>query len=83
VEWVVLGGVGLCGAKGGARGLPSSVMMGMLAPVVTEAWRTRPCTGLLSGDNRSIPGGVKPGEERGERREERGARPQREHRGNR
>lgn len=34
--------------------------MGMLAPVVTEAWRTKPCTGLLSGDDLSIPGGVKP-----------------------
>lgn len=40
--------------------LPSSVMMGMLAPVVTDAWRTKPCTGLLSGDDLSIPGGVKP-----------------------
>lgn len=40
--------------------LPSSVMMGMLDPVVTEAWRTKPCTGLLSGDDLSIPGGVKP-----------------------
>lgn len=40
--------------------LPSSVMMGMLEPVVTEAWRTKPCTGLLSGDDLSIPGGVKP-----------------------
>lgn len=34
--------------------------MGMLEPVVTEAWRTKPCTGLLSGDDLSIPGGVKP-----------------------
>lgn len=40
--------------------LPSSVMMGMLDPVVTDAWRTKPCTGLLSGDDLSIPGGVKP-----------------------
>ena len=40
--------------------LPSSVMMGMLDPVVTEACRTKPCTGLLSGDDLSIPGGVKP-----------------------
>lgn len=45
----------------GGRVLPSSVMMGMLDPVVTEAWRTKPCTGLLSGDDLSIPGGVKPG----------------------
>lgn len=45
---------------GGGSGLPSSVMMGMLEPVVTEAWRTKPCTGLLSGDDLSIPGGVKP-----------------------
>lgn len=34
--------------------------MGMLDPVVTEACRTKPCTGLLSGDDLSIPGGVKP-----------------------
>lgn len=40
--------------------LPSSVMIGMFDPVVTEAWRTKPCTGLLSGDDLSIPGGVKP-----------------------
>lgn len=40
--------------------LPSSVMMGMLDPVVTDACRTKPCTGLLSGDDLSIPGGVKP-----------------------
>jgi len=32
----------------------------MLAPVVMEGWRKRPCTGLLSGDDLSIPGGVKP-----------------------
>lgn len=37
--------------------------MGMLEPVVTEAWRTKPCTGLLSGDDLSIPGGVKPAED--------------------
>lgn len=43
------------------KALPSSVIMGMLDPVVTEAWRTKPCTGLLSGDDLSIPGGVKPG----------------------
>lgn len=46
--------------EGEVSGLPSSVMMGMLEPVVTEAWRTKPCTGLLSGDDLSIPGGVKP-----------------------
>lgn len=46
------------------RCLPSSVMMGMLEPVVTEAWRTKPCTGLLSGDDLSIPGGVKPAQHR-------------------
>lgn len=40
--------------------LPNSVMMGMLDPVVTDACRTKPCTGLLSGDDLSIPGGVKP-----------------------
>lgn len=44
--------------------LLSSVMMGMLEPVVTEAWRTKPCTGLLSGDDLSIPGGVKPAQHR-------------------
>lgn len=54
---VCLGGVGV---GVGQSGLPSSVMMGMLEPVVTEAWRTKPCTGLLSGDDLSIPGGVKP-----------------------
>lgn len=48
---------------GGRGGLPSSVMMGMLEPVVTEAWRTKPCTGLLSGDDLSIPGGVKPAQQ--------------------
>lgn len=42
------------------KALPSSVIMGMLDPVVTEAWRTKLCTGLLSGDDLSIPGGVKP-----------------------
>lgn len=39
---------------------PSSVMIGMLEPVVTDTCRTNPCTGLLSGDDLSIPGGVKP-----------------------
>lgn len=39
--------------------------MGMLEPVVTEAWRTKPCTGLLSGDDLSIPGGVKPAQDKG------------------
>lgn len=42
------------------RILPNSVMIGMLDPVVTDACRTKPCTGLLSGDDLSIPGGVKP-----------------------
>lgn len=42
--------------------LPSSVMMGMLTPVVMDGWRNIPCTGLLSGDDLSIPGGVKPSE---------------------
>lgn len=32
----------------------------MLAPVVMEGWRNKPWTGLLSGDDLSIPGGVKP-----------------------
>lgn len=40
--------------------LPSSVMMGMLTPVVIDGWRNIPCTGLLSGEDLSIPGGVKP-----------------------
>lgn len=35
-------------------------MMGMFAPVVTEVCLTNPCTGLFSGDDLSIPGGVKP-----------------------
>lgn len=52
------------GGVGGQSGLPSSVMMGMLEPVVTEAWRTKPCTGLLSGDDLSIPGGVKPAQQK-------------------
>lgn len=42
--------------------LPSSVIIGMLAPVVIEGWRNRPWTGLLSGDDLSIPGGVNPKE---------------------
>lgn len=42
-------------------------MIGMFDPVVTDACRTKPCTGLLSGDDLSIPGGVKPGRERGKR----------------
>lgn len=40
-------------------------MIGMFDPVVMDACRTKPCTGLLSGDDLSIPGGVKPGRERG------------------
>lgn len=44
--------------------LPSSVMMGMLTPVVIDGWRNIPCTGLLSGDDLSIPGGVKPSGEK-------------------
>lgn len=39
-------------------------MMGMFDPVVTDACLTKPCTGLLSGDDLSIPGGVKPGRKR-------------------
>lgn len=35
-------------------------MMGMLTPVVMDGWRNIPCTGLLSGDDLSIPGGVNP-----------------------
>lgn len=41
--------------------------MGMLTPVVMEGWRNIPCTGLLSGEDLSIPGGVNPsGKEREE-----------------
>lgn len=40
--------------------IPSSVMMGIFAPVVTEVCRTNPWTGLFSGEDLSIPGGVKP-----------------------
>lgn len=43
-----------------AAGVPSSVMMGMFAPVVTEVCLTKPWTGLFSGEDLSIPGGVKP-----------------------
>lgn len=50
----------LTGVKGPDGNLPSSVMMGMFAPVVTEVCLTNPCTGLFSGDDLSIPGGVKP-----------------------
>lgn len=39
-------------------------MMGMLTPVVMDGWRSIPCTGLLSGDDRSIPGGVNPSGEK-------------------
>lgn len=35
-------------------------MMGMLAPVVMEGCRTNPWTGLFSGEDLSMPGGVKP-----------------------
>ncbi len=38
-------------------------MMGMFAPVVMDTCRTNPCTGLFSGDERSMPGGVKPAAE--------------------
>ena len=55
---------GACKQRGERGGvLPSSVMMGMFDPVVTDACRTKPCTGLLSGEDLSIPGGVKPGED--------------------
>lgn len=40
--------------------IPSSVMMGIFAPVVTEVCLTNPWTGLFSGEDLSIPGGVKP-----------------------
>lgn len=39
---------------------PSSVMMGIFAPVVTDVCLTNPWTGLFSGEDLSIPGGVKP-----------------------
>ena len=39
-------------------------MMGMLTPVVMDGWRSIPCTGLLSGDDLSIPGGVNPSGEK-------------------
>lgn len=42
-------------------------MIGMFDPVVMDACRTKPCTGLLSGDDLSIPGGVKPGREKEKR----------------
>ena len=35
-------------------------MMGIFAPVVTEVCLTNPWTGLFSGEDLSIPGGVKP-----------------------
>lgn len=35
-------------------------MMGIFAPVVTDVCRTSPWTGLFSGEDLSIPGGVKP-----------------------
>lgn len=38
--------------------------MGMLTPVVMDGWRNIPCTGLLSGDDLSIPGGVNPSGEK-------------------
>lgn len=50
----------LVSMEGPGRNVPSSVMMGMFAPVVTEVCLTNPCTGLFSGDDLSIPGGVKP-----------------------
>lgn len=58
----IFGCVGGCltGVKGPDGNLPSSVMMGMFAPVMTEVCLTNPCTGLFSGDDLSIPGGVKP-----------------------
>lgn len=40
--------------------IPSSVMMGIFAPVVTDVCLTNPWTGLFSGEDLSIPGGVKP-----------------------
>lgn len=40
--------------------IPSSVMIGIFAPVVTEVCLTNPWTGLFSGEDLSIPGGVKP-----------------------
>lgn len=43
-----------------AASIPSSVMMGILAPVVTEVCLANPWTGLFSGEDLSIPGGVKP-----------------------
>lgn len=46
--------------KHAAVNIPNSVMMGMFAPVVTDVCRTNPWTGLFSGDDLSIPGGVKP-----------------------
>lgn len=49
--------------------LPSSVMMGMLTPVVMDGWRNIPCTGLLSGEVLSIPGGVNPGGKKKEKGE--------------
>jgi len=33
-------------------------MIGMFDPVVMDAFRTKPCTGLLSGDDLSIPGHI-------------------------
>lgn len=50
----------LTAVRRGLRNVPSSVMMGMFAPVVTDVCLTNPCTGLFSGDDLSIPGGVKP-----------------------
>lgn len=43
-----------------AANVPSSVMMGIFAPVVTDVCLTNPWTGLFSGEDLSIPGGVKP-----------------------
>lgn len=55
-----IAGNALVSMEGPGRNVPSSVMMGMFAPVVTEVCLTNPCTGLFSGDDLSIPGGVKP-----------------------